>query len=66
MSKSGTITSIDHPIPSPIISLKYSVSPIVKAVVIPKNPTDLLKMIEGIKKLSKSDPLAACIVEETG
>ena len=46
--------------------MKYSVSPVVRVAVKPKNPADLPKLVEGIKKLSKSDPLVVCSQEETG
>jgi elongation factor 2 len=64
--KTGTIGSIDHPESHPIRSMKYSVSPVVRVAVKPKNPADLPKLVEGIKKLSKSDPLVVCSQEETG
>ena len=46
--------------------MKYSVSPVVRVSVGVKNPTELPKLIEGLKKLSKSDPLVVCSTEETG
>jgi elongation factor 2 len=64
--KTGTIGSVDHPETHPIRSMKYSVSPVVRVAVKPKNAADLPKLVEGIKKLSKSDPLVVCSLEETG
>lgn len=64
--KTGTIASIDHPESHPIRSMKYSVSPVVRVAVKPKNAADLPKLVDGIKKLSKSDPLVVCTLEETG
>merc|ERR1711975_133017 len=32
----------------------------------PKDGKDLPKMVEGLKKLSKSDPLVVCTIEESG
>jgi len=46
--------------------MKYSVSPVVRVAVKPKNAADLPKLVDGIKKLSKSDPLVVCSTEETG
>ena len=46
--------------------MKYSVSPVVRVAVKPKVPGDLPKLVDGIKKLSKSDPLVVCSFEETG
>jgi elongation factor 2 len=31
-----------------------------------KNPADLPKLVEGLKRLAKSDPLVLCIIEESG
>lgn len=46
--------------------MKYSVSPVVRVAVEPKNASDLPKLVEGLKKLSKSDPLVVCYTEESG
>jgi elongation factor 2 len=43
--------------------MKYSVSPVVRVAVKAKNPTDLPKLVDGIKKLAKSDPLVVCSLE---
>lgn len=44
--------------------MKYSVSPVVRVAVRPKNAADLPKLVEGLKKLSKSDPLVVCTTDE--
>ena len=46
--------------------MKYSVSPVVRVAVEVKNASDLPKLVEGLKKLSKSDPLVQCYTEESG
>ena len=46
--------------------MKYSVSPVVRVAVEPKFASDLPKLVEGLKKLSKSDPLVLCYTEESG
>ncbi len=46
--------------------MKYSVSPVVRVAVEPKYASDLPKLVEGLKKLSKSDPLVLCFTEESG
>ena len=46
--------------------MKYSVSPVVRVAVEPKHASDLPKLVEGLKKLSKSDPLVVCYTEESG
>ncbi|CAG2223950.1 EEF2 [Mytilus edulis] len=43
-----------------------SVSPVVRVAVECKNPSDLPKLVEGLKRLAKSDPMVQCIIEETG
>lgn len=66
--KTGTIGSVEVPQEEafPIRCMKYSVSPVVRVAVRPKNPGDLPKLVEGLKKLSKSDPLVVCEFEESG
>lgn len=46
--------------------MKFSVSPVVRVAVECKNPADLPKLVEGLKRLSKSDPMVQCIIEESG
>merc|ERR1719472_47730 len=64
--KAGTIADADATESHPIITMKYSVSPVVCVAVQPKNPNDLPKLVEGLKRLSKSDPLVQCSMEESG
>merc|ERR1719281_2271261 len=62
--KTGTLTSLENA--HNIADMKYSVSPVVKVSVKPKDGKDLPKLVEGLKKLSKSDPLVVCSTEESG
>ena len=63
--KTGTISS--HPEAHNIRVMKYSVSPVVRVAIKPKNVADLPKLIAGMQRLAKSDPLVLCINdEETG
>merc|ERR1712238_636389 len=48
-----------------IADMKYSVSPVVKVAVKVKDGKELPKFVEGLKKLSKSDPLVVCTIEES-
>jgi len=64
ISKTGTITTEESS--HPLVSMKFSVSPVVRVAVQPKNPADLPKLVEGLKRLSKSDPLVQCSIEESG
>jgi len=66
IAKSGTLADADANEAHPIITMKYSVSPVVRVAVGPKNPNDLPKLVEGLKRLSKSDPLVICSMEESG
>lgn len=53
--KTGSITTYEHA--HNLKVMKYSVSPVVRVAVECKNPQDLPKLVEGLKRLSKSDPL---------
>ncbi|KAF8763399.1 Elongation factor 2 like protein [Argiope bruennichi] len=46
--------------------MKFSVSPVVRVAVEPQHPSDLPKLVEGLKRLAKSDPMVQCIIEESG
>mmetsp|Transcript_17980 Transcript_17980/g.13000 ORF Transcript_17980/g.13000 Transcript_17980/m.13000 type:complete len:296 (+) Transcript_17980:865-1752(+) len=62
--KSGTISDFEEA--HNIKPMKYSVSPVVRVAVTPKNAQDLPKLINGLKNLVKVDPLVQCITEESG
>ena len=64
LMKQGTITTAADA--HNIRVMKYSVSPVVRVAVDVKNASDLPKLVEGLKKLSKSDPLVVVSTEETG
>jgi elongation factor 2 len=64
LMKQGTIS--DHEGAHCIKVMKYSVSPVVRVAVEVKNAADLPKLVEGLRKLSKSDPLVVCTTEESG
>ena len=49
-----------------IKAMKFSVSPVVRVAVEPKVASDLPKLVEGLKRLAKSDPMVQCQIEETG
>lgn len=46
--------------------LKFNTLPVVKTATEPLNPSELPKMVEGLRKISKSYPLAITKVEESG
>merc|ERR1712241_326556 len=62
--KTGTITT--HKEAHNMKVMKFSVSPVVKVAVEPKNPSELPKLVEGLKRLAKSDPMVQCTIEESG
>lgn len=64
LSKTGTLS--DNETACPIRAMKYSVSPVVRVAVTPKNPADLPKLVEGLKLMVKTDPLVQVTKEETG
>jgi elongation factor 2 len=63
--KTATICDADQT-PHPLRDMKYSVSPVVRVAVDTKNPADLPKLVEGLKRLAKSDPLVVCTTTESG
>jgi len=62
--KQGTISDCDEA--HNIRVMKYSVSPVVRVAVEVKSASDLPKLVEGLRKLSKSDPLVIVSTEESG
>ncbi|KAJ1927755.1 translation elongation factor 2 [Tieghemiomyces parasiticus] len=62
--KSGTITTSDTA--HNLRVMKFSVSPVVQVAVEVKNANDLPKLVEGLKRLSKSDPCVQCFTSESG
>ncbi|XP_052405442.1 elongation factor 2 isoform X4 [Carassius gibelio] len=62
--KTGTISTFEHA--HNMRLMKFSVSPVVRVAVEAMNPDDLPKLVEGLKRLAKSDPMVQCIIEESG
>jgi len=56
--KTGTLSDSDKA--HNIKTMKYSVSPVVRVAVGVKDASNLSKLIDGLAKLSKSDPLVQC------
>ncbi|KAL4658934.1 elongation factor 2-like [Arapaima gigas] len=52
--KTGTITTYEH---AHMRVMKFSISPVVRVAVQAKNPADLSELVEGLKRLAKSDPM---------
>ena len=62
--KTGTITTFEGAHNMKV--MKFSVSPVVRVAVECKNPSELPKLVEGLKRLAKSDPMVQCTIEESG
>lgn len=62
--KSGTLTTSETAHNMRV--MKFSVSPVVRVAVEVKNAADLPKLVEGLKRLSKSDPCVQAWIAETG
>ncbi|KAK3097811.1 hypothetical protein FSP39_013409 [Pinctada imbricata] len=56
--KSGTITTYEHAHNMKV--MKFSVSPVVRVAVDVVKPADLPKLVEGLQRLAKSDPMVQC------
>lgn len=62
--KSGTLTTSETA--HNLKVMKFSVSPVVRRSVEVKNAQDLPKLVEGLKRLSKSDPCVLTMITESG
>jgi elongation factor 2 len=62
--KTGTITTYKDAHNMKV--MKFSVSPVVRVAVECKDPSQLPKLVEGLKRLAKSDPMVQCTTEESG
>ncbi|KAI9352497.1 eukaryotic translation elongation factor 2 [Zopfochytrium polystomum] len=64
ISKSATITTSESS--HNLKVMKFSVSPVVRVAVDVQNPSDLPKLVEALKRLSKSDQCVQCYMTESG
>jgi len=62
--KSGTLTTAETAHNMKV--MHFSVSPIMQVAVEVKNAADLPKLVEGLKRLSKSDPCVKAWISDTG
>ncbi|ELR13366.1 elongation factor Tu domain 2/elongation factor G Cterminus domain containing protein [Acanthamoeba castellanii str. Neff] len=60
--KSGTVTTSE--VAHNFRMMKFSVSPVVRVAVQPKNAADVPKLAEGLRKLIKTDPCVQCSIDE--
>jgi len=66
ITKNATLTGEKCTDAHPIKAMKFSVSPVVRVAVECKTASDLPKLVEGLKRLAKSDPMVQCSIEDTG
>ncbi|PKI66741.1 110 kDa U5 small nuclear ribonucleoprotein component CLO [Punica granatum] len=65
--KTATLCNVDYDEDVYIFRpLQFNTLPVVKTATEPLNPSELPKMVEGLRKISKSYPLAITKVEESG
>jgi elongation factor 2 len=62
--KSGTLTTSETAHNMKV--MKFSVSPVVQVAVEVKNASDLPKLVEGLKRLTKSDPCVQAWIADSG
>merc|ERR1719507_2371462 len=62
--KTGTISTYEHAHNMKV--MRFSVSPVVQVAVRPKDPSQLPKLVEGLKRLSKSDPMVQITLSDSG
>ncbi|KAJ0964776.1 hypothetical protein J5N97_025914 [Dioscorea zingiberensis] len=66
ITKNATLTNEKEVDAHPIRAMKFSVSPVVRVAVQCKVASELPKLVEGLKRLAKSDPMVVCTMEESG
>ncbi|EFJ20382.1 hypothetical protein SELMODRAFT_418246 [Selaginella moellendorffii] len=66
ITKNATLTNDTESDAHPIRAMKFSVSPVVRVAVQCKVASDLPKLVEGLKRLAKSDPMVVCTMAESG
>ncbi|KAG8365236.1 hypothetical protein BUALT_Bualt18G0083300 [Buddleja alternifolia] len=65
ITKNATLTNEKEVRAHPIRSMKYSASPVIHVDVECKDKSDLPKLVEGLKRLSRSDPMVTCTTTDT-
>ncbi|XP_041645818.1 elongation factor-like GTPase 1 [Cheilinus undulatus] len=62
--KSATLSS--SPACPPFTSLNFEATPIVRVAIEPKHPSEMPKLVHGMRLLSQADPCAEVLIQETG
>ncbi|PNY05139.1 elongation factor 2-like protein [Trifolium pratense] len=66
ITKNATLTNEKEIDAHPIRAMKFSVSPVVSVAVTCKVASEIPKLVDGLKRLAKSDPMVVCTISETG
>lgn len=64
--KTATITSLETKSPYIFRPIKFNTKSVVRLAIEPLNPSELPKMLDGLRKINKSYPLVTTKVEESG
>ncbi len=67
--KTATLTDTNEDEDDPVFifkPLRFDTTPVLKVAIEPINPTELPKMLDGLRKINKSYPIAHTKVEESG
>ncbi|KAM3626069.1 uncharacterized protein V6R79_022109 [Siganus canaliculatus] len=62
--KSATLST--SPACSPFTPLNFEATPIVRVAVEPKHPSEMPKLVRGMRLLNQADPCAEVLIQETG
>ncbi|KAK6475081.1 elongation factor-like GTPase 1 [Huso huso] len=62
--KSATLST--SPACPPFTPLNFEATPIVRVAIEPKHPSDMPKLVRGMKLLNQADPCAEVLIQETG
>ncbi|XP_065105524.2 elongation factor-like GTPase 1 [Paramisgurnus dabryanus] len=62
--KSATIST--SPACPPFTPLNFEATPIVRVAIEPKHPSEMPKLVRGMKLLNQADPCAEVLIQETG
>jgi elongation factor 2 len=66
ITKNATLTTEKEIDAHPIRAMKFSVSPVVSVAVTCKVPSEVPKLVDGLKRLAKSDPMVVCTISDSG
>ncbi|KAJ8398303.1 hypothetical protein AAFF_G00428730 [Aldrovandia affinis] len=62
--KSATLST--SPLCPPFTPLNFEATPIVRVAIEPKHPSEMPKLVRGMKLLNQADPCAEVLIQETG